>query len=61
LLRPPEQVHEDVIDGKITAEFAERHYAVAFGPRNVLDRDATARLRATRATTPELSGKHHGA
>ncbi len=54
LLRRPEDVVEDVADGKITAEFAERHYAVIFGKDGALDAQATARLRATR-------GAAHGA
>ena len=60
LLRDPEQVREDFIDGKITADFAERHYAVAFGPRGALDVEATARLRSERVARPELSGVRHG-
>jgi N-methylhydantoinase B len=61
LLREPELVREDFIDGKITAAFAERHYAVKFAPRGALDVEATARLRSERATTPEPIGKPHGA
>jgi N-methylhydantoinase B len=61
LLRDPEQVGEDVLDGKITAEFAMRHYAVAFGPRDALDVETTARLRSARSARPELPGARHGA
>ena len=61
LLRAPEQVREDFLDGKITAAFAERHYAVTFGPRGALDVEATARLRSQRAAAPKLSGPPHGA
>jgi N-methylhydantoinase B len=61
LLRAPEHVREDFLDGKITAAFAERHYAVRFGARGALDVEATARLRLERAATPELSGPPHGA
>jgi N-methylhydantoinase B len=61
LLRELEQVREDFIDGKITAAFAERHYAVMFGPRGVLDVEATDRLRSQRGTPPKLLGTRHGA
>jgi N-methylhydantoinase B len=61
LLRAPEQVREDFLDGKITAAFAERHYAVTFGPRGALDVEATAQLRSKRAAAPKLSGPPHGA
>jgi N-methylhydantoinase B len=61
LLREPEQVREDFLDGKITAAFAERHYAVRFGARGALDVEATARLRSRRVSTPAPSGTRHGA
>jgi N-methylhydantoinase B len=61
LLREPSQVQEDFIDGKITAAFAEKHYAVTFGPRGALDVEGTARLRSQRLATQEPSGSHHGA
>lgn len=57
LLRDPADVREDFLDGKITAEFARKHYAVAFGPRGALDVAATAALRAERGE-PE---RPHGA
>jgi N-methylhydantoinase B len=58
LLREPAQVQEDFIDGKITAAFAEKHYAVTFGPRGALDVEGTARLRSQRMAT---QGARHGA
>ena len=61
LLRDPSQVREDFIDGKISAAFAEQHYAVLFGPRGALDVERTARLRSTRMSTPEPSDARHGA
>jgi N-methylhydantoinase B len=61
MLREPDAVREDFIDGKITAEFAERHYAVKFGPRGALDVEGTARLRSERAKAPEPLGTRHGA
>jgi N-methylhydantoinase B len=61
LLRDPEQVREDFVDGKITAAFAERHYAVRFGPRGALDLEATARLRFQRLTAGESTGGRHEA
>ncbi len=47
LLRNPDAVLEDYLDGKITAGFAERHYAVAFDGATI-DRSLTAKLRAAR-------------
>jgi N-methylhydantoinase B len=61
LLRDPQQVCEDFIDGKITAAFAERHYAVRFGPRGALDLEATARLRFERLGAGEPTGRRHEA
>jgi N-methylhydantoinase B len=61
LLREPEQVREDFLDGKISAAFAERHYAVMFGPRGVLDLEATARLRSERVAAPKPPDARHGA
>jgi N-methylhydantoinase B len=60
LLREPEAVREDFLDGKITASFAERHYGVKFGVRGAVDVEATARLRSARTSDPELLGKRHG-
>jgi N-methylhydantoinase B len=57
-LRDPDQVRDDVIDGKITPAFALRHHAVVLGSRGTLDLEATARLRSERAT--ERSGGRHG-
>ena len=48
LLRDPLQVREDFLDGKITAAFADRHYAVTFDTHGVLDVEATAKLRSAR-------------
>ena len=61
LLRDPEQVREDFVDGKITAAFAERHYAVRFGPRGALDLEATARLRSERLRALEQTDRRHEA
>jgi N-methylhydantoinase B len=47
LARAPEAVVEDVLDGKITAGFAERHHAVVLAGE-ALDAAATERLRAER-------------
>jgi N-methylhydantoinase B len=54
-------VREDFLDGKITAAFAEQHYAVRFGARGALDVEATARLRSERVAAPEPLGARHGA
>jgi N-methylhydantoinase B len=48
LLREPDRVQEDYADGKISAEFARRHYAVMFAANAEVDREGTARLRAQR-------------
>ena len=48
LLREPDRVQEDYADGKISAEFARRHYAVLFADNAEVDREGTARLRAQR-------------
>lgn len=48
LLRSPEHVAEDVIDGKISIAFAHQHYAVVFGSGSALDRPATEQLRRER-------------
>ena len=50
LLRRPEDVAEDVAEGKITAEFALRNYAVVFGSDGAVDAAATSRLRAERSS-----------
>ncbi|MGL4288133.1 MAG: hydantoinase B/oxoprolinase family protein [Phreatobacter sp.] len=50
LARDPEHVREDLIDGKITAAFAARHYAVLFADKQAVDLAGTARLRAERAS-----------
>jgi N-methylhydantoinase B len=48
LEREPEAVLEDYLDGKISAGFAQRHYAVAFDGK-AIDESRTAQLRAARA------------
>jgi N-methylhydantoinase B len=48
MLRAADEVREDLLDGKITAGYARRHYGMAFDPRGVLDAGATAKLRAER-------------
>ncbi len=57
LLRNPDAVLEDYLDGKITAGFAERHYGVAFDGATI-DQSATARLRAARSA--EKATAHGG-
>lgn len=47
LEREPEAVLEDYLDGKISAGFAQRHYAVAFDGK-AIDASRTAQLRASR-------------
>lgn len=56
LMRTPETVLEDVIDGKITPAYARQHYAVVVSDDCRIDRAATERLRSERAarrTLPE--------
>jgi N-methylhydantoinase B len=48
LARDPDQVREDVLDGKITASYALQHHAVVLGAKGALDLAATASLRAQR-------------
>lgn len=57
LLRQPDAVLEDLLDGKITAAFAHRHYAVVLRGDGDLDRDATAALRSERRAE---AGSHVG-
>lgn len=57
--RLPEAVLEDVLDGKITAEFALRHYAVAI-ERDRIDLAATQALRAARHATADTQAGGHG-
>jgi N-methylhydantoinase B len=54
--RDPEEVREDLLDGKITPAYAREHYAMVFGPRGALDASATSKLRSARAV-----GGRHGA
>ncbi|WP_295848734.1 hydantoinase B/oxoprolinase family protein [Tardiphaga sp.] len=58
LLRDPVQVREDVLDGKITAAFAHRHYAVTFDTHGVLDVEATSQLRSARTVAASSAGTH---
>ena len=55
LARDPEQVCEDVLDGKITASYATEQHGVVFGPSGKLDMAATTRLRTSR-----MGGERHG-
>jgi N-methylhydantoinase B len=55
LARDPEEVLEDVLDGKITATYAAEQHAVVLAPSGKLDMAATARLRTSRA-----GGERHG-
>jgi N-methylhydantoinase B len=56
LARDPEDVREDVLDGKITASYAAEHHAVALAPSGLLDVAATERLRAAASAR----GRHGG-
>jgi N-methylhydantoinase B len=52
LERDPERVRQDVIDEYVTVEGAARDYGVVIDPKTVtVDREATARIRASRRTT----------
>jgi N-methylhydantoinase B len=44
--RDPEQVALDVADGLVSREMAERDYRVVLTDEGVVDRSATAQLRA---------------
>lgn len=59
LARDPEEVVEDVLDGKITAAYATEQHAVVLAPSGQLDMAATARLRNSRAGACE-GGRHGG-
>lgn len=48
LLREVADVHEDVLDGKITPAYARERHGVVIGARGTVDLAATARLRAER-------------
>ena len=50
MLRSADEVREDLLDGKITAGYARKHYAMAFDSRGAFDAGATAKLREERAT-----------
>jgi N-methylhydantoinase B len=45
LARDPQRVEEDFADGKISADFARRHYRVVFDEDGKVDAEGTARLR----------------
>jgi N-methylhydantoinase B len=45
--RDPERVRQDVLDGYVTREGAERDYGVALRDDITVDEEATARLRAS--------------
>jgi N-methylhydantoinase B len=45
--RAPERVREDVLDGKVTREGAERDYGVVITDDGLIDASATAGLRGT--------------
>ena len=50
MLRSADEVREDLLDGKITAGYARKYYAMAFDSRGAFDAGATAKLREERAT-----------
>jgi N-methylhydantoinase B len=54
--RPLDRVREDVIDRKITVDYARTMYGVAIAQDGTVDEAATAKLRAAR---PALNGKAH--
>jgi N-methylhydantoinase B len=56
--RDPQDVIEDVLDGKITAAYAAEQHAVVLAPSGQLDAAATVRLRNSRAGVSE--GERHG-
>jgi N-methylhydantoinase B len=45
LARDPQRVEEDFADGKISADFARRHYRVVFDADGKVDAEGTAQLR----------------
>jgi len=57
LLRDPDEVREDLIDGKITTAYALDHHGVVFGSHGVLDTGATAKLRSERAAVSSAGGR----
>jgi N-methylhydantoinase B len=56
LLRNPEHVREDVIDGKISVAFASKNYAVIFSENQTVDLPATEQLRRERADVRAVPG-----
>jgi N-methylhydantoinase B len=59
LARDPNEVREDVLDGKITAAYAAEQHGVVVAAGGKLDMAATARLRSSRLQAS--SGARHGA
>jgi N-methylhydantoinase B len=59
LARDPNEVREDVLDGKITAAYAAEQHGVVVATGGKLDTAATARLRSSRLQAS--SGPRHGA
>jgi N-methylhydantoinase B len=59
LTRDPNEVREDVLDGKITAAYAAEQHGVVVAAGGKLDMAATARLRSSRLQAS--SGVRHGA
>jgi N-methylhydantoinase B len=58
LERPLEQVLEDVLDGRVSVEGAERDYGAVIR-QGVLDRDASESLRARRHSVPAGNGQSY--
>jgi N-methylhydantoinase B len=50
--RDLERILEDIRDGKVSADFAHRHYGVALDEGGGIDAAATVRLRAARSKRP---------
>ena len=64
LERDPGRVRDDVLDGYVTREGAERDYAVVLADDLAVDEAATTRLRAERSKVPAEAGsarRSHGA
>jgi len=58
MLRGAEEVREDLLDGKITADYARKYYGMAFDSKGTLDAGATAKLRTERGAS--LAGRGNG-
>jgi N-methylhydantoinase B/oxoprolinase/acetone carboxylase alpha subunit len=48
-IRDPQRVREDVLDGYVSLEAAERDYGVLIRPDHSIDEEATRRIRRTGA------------